>query len=211
MLWILQAGEKMPLDKLIERIISEAEEEGSQTKRRAEDERERILTAARAEAEKIKENVLQSYRREAQEEKKRRVTTENLEARTALLREKQDLIKSVINGVVRSVKEMPEDEYIELLLRMISAVALKSKAELILSASDRHRIGDKLVRMANERFRHAGLSGELFLSPETRDIEGGFIIRSEGIEINNSIEALINSKREELELKIADILFGEGE
>lgn len=201
----------MPLEKLIERIVNEAEREASQIRKKAEEERERILAAARAEAQEIKEKVLQSYRREAEEEKKRRVTTENLETRTALLGEKQDLIKSVIDEVVRSVKRMPEDEYIELLLRMISGVALRSKAEVILSASDRLRIGETLVNKANESFRQAGVTSELSLSPETREMEGGFIIRSEGIEINSSIEALINSKREELEQRIAFILFGEGD
>ncbi len=201
----------MPLEKLIDRIISEAEEEASRIKKEAEKEREKILSAAKDEAEGIRQRVIETYRREAEEEKKRRVTSENLEARTALLAEKQELIKSVIDRVVLSVKEMPEDEYIEILIKMHKGLDIKTKGELILSPGDRSRIGERFVQKANEQIRSAGLSGELVLSEETRDIKGGFIIRSEGIEINNSIEALISSRREELELKIAEILFGEGQ
>ena len=38
---------------------------------------------------------------------------------------------------------------------------------------------------------------------------GGFILRTEGIETNNSLEAVIGSRRDELEMRIVEILFPE--
>ena len=49
--------------------------------------------------------------------------------------------------------------------------------------------------------------GELKLSNETRDIKGGFILEKNGIEVNNTFEALVNSLKEDLEYEVANVLF----
>ncbi len=51
------------------------------------------------------------------------------------------------------------------------------------------------------------LGFELKLSDEDRGIQGGFIVKVDGVEINNSFETLLRMEREKVESEIADILF----
>ena len=47
----------------------------------------------------------------------------------------------------------------------------------------------------------------LTFSEEKRNIEGGFILKGKGIENNNSFESLIRMERDNIETKIAELLF----
>ena len=51
------------------------------------------------------------------------------------------------------------------------------------------------------------LGFELKLSDEDRGIQGGFIVKVDGVEINTSFETLLRMEREKVESEIADILF----
>jgi V/A-type H+-transporting ATPase subunit E len=63
----------------------------------------------------------------------------------------------------------------------------------------------------NIYYRTTKIKGNLRLAGETRDIQGGFIIRSGDIEINNSLEAIVKMRRDKLEAEVVKTLFGEGD
>ena len=74
--------------------------------------------------------------------------------------------------------------------------------ELILSSRDRESLGDGFLRKVNER-----LPGTITLSEETREMAGGFVLRTPEIEINESFEERIRSLRDEMEAEVARKLF----
>ncbi|MCF0126958.1 MAG: glycogen/starch synthase, partial [Pseudobutyrivibrio sp.] len=51
------------------------------------------------------------------------------------------------------------------------------------------------------------IKGELVLSKTIGDFKGGFVLESNGIEINNTYEALVSSLRDDLEFEVAKVLF----
>ena len=61
----------------------------------------------------------------------------------------------------------------------------------------------------NNRLSKKGIKAALKISNEARRIQGGFILKRRGVEVNGSFETLIRTEREEIESKVAAILFGE--
>lgn len=199
----------MPLDKLVDRIISDARGDADRVLDESRAKRGEILARADAEAESIYDRIVSRDRRVAIEEKNQRVTMAGLEARKEVLAEKRAIIDEVFERAVRSVIELPDAEYVELMTGWLLSTG-KAEGQLIMSPRDSERVAGKIIDAANAEIERRGGAGRLTLSPATRAISGGFILSSEGIEINNSLEALIHARREELEAPVVGILFAEG-
>ena len=86
--------------------------------------------------------------------------------------------------------------------------ALSGDEEVILSAADRGRIGQKLVAAANAALKERGLPGELKLSDETKPVSGGLLLRRGSIEVNCTLDTLLEMSRGSLDAEVASILFG---
>ena len=198
----------MPLDRLIERILHDARERAERIVSEAQMRRMEMISEARRTAEDRHTRQINTARRAAEEEKKQRVTMAVLDARKVILGEKQELIQEVFDRALKAFVELPEEKYIELLVDMLTAAAGEKNGELVLSPGDRERVGERIVSTANAILEESGKRGRVTLSTMTRDIAGGFILHMDGIEINNSFEAQINSRRLELELQVVEILFG---
>lgn len=199
----------MPLDKLVDRIISDARRGATGILDESRAKREEMLARADAEAETVYAHIVSRDRRVAVEKKNQRVTMAALEARKEVLTEKRAIIDEVFERAVRSVVELPDAEYIELMSGWLLSAG-KAEGQLIMSPRDSERVAGKIIKAVNAEIERRGGEGRLTLSPVTRAIAGGFILSSEGIEINNSLEALIHARREELEAPVVEILFGEG-
>lgn len=197
----------MPLEQLIARIMNDATESAEEIMSSAELERSRILKEAEVKAEERYLSVFEAERRAAEGEKERLVAAEALGARKELLREKRAIIKEAFDRAMDRLTNLPDDEYVELLERMMVEAAGDGGGEVIMSPGDRERFGTEVVERANRELAAAGKKGPLTLSDETRDISYGFVLRRGGFEVNSEIEALMRSRREDLERKLVEILF----
>ena len=199
----------MPLDKLIERILGDAREKAQGITDKARKQSEEIISEAEVEAEQTYEKNVDSARHAAEDEKRQRVTMASLDARKAVLAEKQGLIEEVFDRALEAIADLPPEQYTEMMVRRLLGVAGEQDGELIMSPRDRERTGPDVVSRANSALEAEGKKGRATLSGDTRDIAGGFIFRSGGVEVNSSLESEISSRREELESKIVEILFAE--
>ncbi len=103
--------------------------------------------------------------------------------------------------------DIPRDEY----RRVISKMLLESAQgyeEVIFSAADEERLDQSLIHQVNKELKEQGKRGELRLSAERGQFDGGFILRSGGMEINNTFGAILRMSRNHLEARLAEILFG---
>lgn len=130
-----------------------------------------------------------------------------LDVRKEVLALKQEMIEMAFEKAISQLLEGGEERYLALLKKLILDVDLEGDEELILNQRDRETISDVLIRELNKVFLKAGKKGELKLSPEIRSIRGGVILRRGRKEVNCSIESIIYSKRDELEVTVARILF----
>lgn len=199
----------MSLEKLVERILRDAREHSERINSEALKRKDEILSLAEREAGDLYARNKRASERAAEEDKKQKVTMAALDARKEILAEKQGLIREAFDRAMRAARDLPDDQYVSMIMRLILNVVGGGEGEMLLSPADHERLGGQILSRLNEELERAGRKGRLTLSEETRDITGGFILREEEVEINNSLEAQMSSRREELEPRVVEILFGD--
>ncbi|MDR3209473.1 MAG: V-type ATP synthase subunit E [Oscillospiraceae bacterium] len=131
-----------------------------------------------------------------------------LESKKQVLAEKQALVGETFAHAVSYLRSLPEKEYAALLARLAQESAAKGDETLVFSPEDRERVGASVTRLANAALKKLGKPASLTLSDETRAIDGGLIVSGGEIEVNCALDKLVALYRNELEPRVAEILFG---
>lgn len=187
----------MALKEITEHILKDAKTKAAEIRKEAEERASEILNEAAGRAEEEGKRILSNAQRRAAEEKKRLIAMAKLEARNMILSAKQNKIQAVFDRVLRSVVELPEKEYLEIFRSMLTKAATGGE-EVIVNERDRKHITPEFLSQ---------IDPSLGLSPEARDISGGFVLKSGRIETNSSFEVLLSSARREIEPEVLKILF----
>ena len=201
----------MPVEKIVERILQEAEEEAQKIEQEAQAEIDRIRAGEADQIKDIEEEASTRAEEAAREERRRRLSAADLELRKRLLTEKQGLIDQVFDRAMGKLVDMDAEAYREQIQHLLLAAVDVGDEEVIISSRDEDRITQKLLDRANEVLASQGRKGELKLSEERRDLAGGFALRRGRRETNCSLESLFASGRDVLEPLVAEQLFSEGE
>ena len=127
-----------------------------------------------------------------------------MEGKKELLALKQDMIAKSFDEARRRLVSLPDGEYVALLAKLASDAAVTGEEELVLNAADRARVGEAVVKAANEKL---GERGRLTLSDAEGDFDGGLILRRGNIEVNCTAALLVELCRSEMSAAIADMLF----
>lgn len=189
----------MGVKDIKERILKDAAQKKEEILAEARKKAEQIRKEGERTAEKRKEAILLKADQAATEERHTKLTMGRLEARKMQLEEKQKAIEKAFEKSLDMLTHHPE--YTSILETLLLEVA-RGGEELILSPRDRERLGDSFLKKINEK-----MNGEIVLSKETRDIAGGFILRTPEMEINESFEERIRALRDEIEADVARTLF----
>ena len=195
-------------EKIIARILEDARLKAENNIKEAEKQASDIINAAKEEAEKKRTVIIENALKNADEMEKRAISVAELEARKIKLKAKQEIITSVFEKAITALNSLPAETYAKILCNMIISSVAKGNEEVVLSIRDKERLGKEFIDDINRKLAEKGLKGDLRLSEQTANINGGFILKSGDIEMNNSFDALIKMKRNELEPEIIKILFG---
>ena len=130
-----------------------------------------------------------------------------LEAKKALLTEKQMLLSEVFDRAEKELAALPEVQYVALFARLAAEASRTGDEALVFNATDRTRVGAAIVTAANTLLASQGRTARLTLADEVRDIAGGVIVSGGSIEVNASLTALVEQYKNELSPSIAAILF----
>lgn len=200
----------MPLDRLVERILGDAGNEAERIAEEGREEKEKILEEAYRKAEEKYGAGVREITAIVEQDRERALKAASLDARKELLEKKRQLMKDVFDRALLLMLDRPRTEYIEMLTGM-AVVALGQLGEVealvIMNGEDRREIGDKFLESVNERIAASGSAKPLRMSEENREMRGGFVLSAGRIEIDSSFDALVESRREELEDMVAGILF----
>ena len=126
-----------------------------------------------------------------------------MEGRKNLLAAKQELVSQSFRRAREQIVSLPEEQYVDFLAKLAVQASVTGDEEILLNPRDRERLGEKLVKAANARLQ----DGRLRLAEETRDFEGGLILRRGSVEANCTVELLVELSQTELSAKVAEILF----
>ena len=126
-----------------------------------------------------------------------------MEGRKELLAAKQELVSRSFRKAQEQIVSLPEEQYVAFLAKLAAQASVTGEEKIVLNARDRKTIGEKLVKAANARLKN----GRLTLAEETGDFAGGLILRRGSIEVNCTVELLVELSRSELSAQVAEILF----
>ena len=195
------------IDKITSRIIADAEAECRDVKRES-DER---CAAVRAENEKRAQDEYWRLVREGVKDTEQRVQrmdrTARLEAKKSVLNMKQEAVSRAFDLAKDKIAELPERDYVAFLAREAAEAAITGQEEVIFCERDRKSVGAKAVKAANELLAAKGMPGLLTLSDATRDMAGGLMLKQGDIEVNCTVDPLLDLTRDELAARVADVLF----
>lgn len=195
------------VEKIKERILEEARSQAETNIERAKEQADAIIETAQKDADSRKNKILEKARQDAVELKKRLRSVAELEARKKKLQAKQEIIEEAFNAAIEKLSALSDEEYKKIITQMIISSVETGTEEIILSPKDKKKLSPDFIQKINKELASKKIKGNLTLSKETRDIKGGFILKSGDIETNNSFEALIRMKREEIEPDVVKALF----
>ncbi|MDD3839531.1 MAG: V-type ATP synthase subunit E [Clostridia bacterium] len=194
-------------EKIKEKIIDEAREKADQITGKAKKKADEMMEKAQQQADKKKNDILNKAKEDAEQRKERIMSVAQLEMKKDILSAKQDMIQKSFDEVLNKIQSLEKSRYQDILLGMFLDNVQTGEEEVIISSSDVDRLDNEFIDRVNAELVKTGKKGKLKLSEEKRDIRGGFILKSGGIEINSSFEAMIRMEKEKIEPEIAQILF----
>ncbi|MBO8435074.1 MAG: hypothetical protein IAC55_07125 [Tyzzerella sp.] len=180
--------------KIIDRIISDAENQASEIIKSAKEYADSVIKKAEEKASKEMDKYKDLAKAEAEKVMAKEISGAEMSAKKMILAKKQEILEETINLAKEKLFALSGEEYENTILKMIDNA--KEKGEIILSAEDRKAFGEKIAGKGYN------------VSSETRELGKGFVIKNGDIEYNYSFDSIMTVERESIEQKIAQILFG---
>lgn len=193
------------LDVIINQINMSSKSRIDEIQKSSDAECAGILNEAQSFAEKKRTEAEKRAERNVQEIKERAGSTAQLKIRQAVLACKQELIAATLEKAKESFYKMADAEYFNALVSIVETYATNGKGELYLSDKDLKRVPADFEGRINELAKKKG--GELKLSADSTDIDGGFILKYDSVEENCSITALFDNSHEILVDLLQKLLF----
>jgi V/A-type H+-transporting ATPase subunit E len=189
---------------LTSKIIKDAEDKKETILSDAEKEKNKILIKKQEEAKKAEKAIIEKAEIEAISRKERIISSAKLEARNEKLKAKQEVISEIFEMSIESLCNISSEEFKEFVHLTILNSDVLGKQKIILNATGKKIIDSEFLSEVNKELKS---KATVTLSEETRNFKGGFILEKDGIEINNTFEALVNSLKDDLGIDVASMLF----
>ena len=195
------------IDKITSRINADVDQEIAEIQAQTAAEAAQIAAEYDQRCTQETEEILSRGRKTAEEREERLASVAQLEARKLILAAKQEVLEEAFRKALEDLLSLPEQEYVELLAKLITKASQSGSEQVIFSQKDRPRYGKAAVTRANELL---GERGHLTLAVETRPIGGGFILSDGDVEVKGTFETLVRMQRREMDAAVAKVLFHEG-
>lgn len=190
------------LEKITERITADAKARANDMVAQAKAQAEAVSTGYQARVEALLETERAKAAELAAQTTQRAEAAGALEGRKWILNAKQQLLEDTFTLALDKLCALPKEEYTALLTKLLTRAA-QGGEEVVFNQGDRAQVGKAAVTAANELLK----DGRLTISEETRDIKGGFILKSGLIEINCALETLVEQEKETMSASVASHLF----
>ena len=190
------------IERITQRIGAESQAEIDRVLGEARAEAEKIAAKYQAQADAEAADLDAKNKKAAAEREERLAGTAQMEARKAALAAKQEMVEKAYELALKKLCSLPEEKYTAVLAELLIQASSTGKEEVIFSDKDRRKVGKAAVEKAN---KDGGR--KLTLSGETRSIQGGFILRSENVEVNCAFDTLVRLQKAETAGDVVKKLF----
>lgn len=195
------------IEKITGRIAAEAQSEIDEVLRQGETLAAKVRADFEKKARDTYDELLRTGTAEVEQDVQRQGRNARLEAKKTVLALKQEMIGAAFAKALEKLQTLPREEYVAFLAKQAAAAAHSGKEELVLNEADRAGVGEEVVAAANAQMAKQGLPAELKLAGETRPIQGGLVLRQGDIEVNCTLDSLLDLSHGSLDAEVAGILF----
>ena len=195
------------VEKITEKILQDAELKANEIVEKARlQAKETVEKANQKAAVRVKE-ISQKSAYDINEKKRIINSMVELEMRKDILAAKQQSIEEVFAKALDRMNDLDAAKYEQVVFDMLMSSVETGDEVVIMSESGKKKLSADFIDKVNKALEATGKLGNIKLSDETRNISGGFILVGQGVEVNNSFEAVIRLYRDEIEPKVAEIFF----
>lgn len=191
------------LENILSQISGDAQREADEQLTEAKRKADEILAAAKEEANERTRSIIRDGEKKAQDIRNRAASAAQLEKRNVMLAFKQRMIREAVDSARVSLENASDQEYFQVLLQLAGRYAKKGRAEMRLNGRDLKR----LPAGFEEALKEAAPQAEISLSRAPWDIENGFLLTYEGIDVNCTFQAIFEDAEGEMRDAVGKILF----
>ena len=222
------------LENIKNRILEDAKISSEEILRTAREDELRLIESREKEARVLERQQLDRAKRESSANTERMISSAQLKVRNDKLAAKQKVIEDIFERAINALNTMDRESFEDYLVSKIAPMDISGEETLILSKEfisdldkekkDKETSTNNLVKIIknkvtntsgveglikriNNELKSKGKNGNISVSKVPGDFQGGFILEKDGVHINNTFEALVNSMRDEMEYEVAKILF----
>ena len=190
------------IEKITARILADAQAEAEAVKAEAREKCSGIRSDYDKKAQDEYWRLARSGVAECEAKVQRLGRAAEMEAKKSILALKQDMVSAAFDQAAQQVCAMPREQYIAFLARLAAQASDTGEEEILVAGRDAE-LGEQVAAAANQL-----RGGKLHYDGNTLDMPGGVVLRQGNIEINCSVETLVNQYRYELASQVAEVLFG---
>lgn len=194
------------LDEILTLIEQQQKETESSILKAAESRADVIKAEGNEKAKKAYEEYLKNAKAQAEKDFENSCASVDASMKRKILACKVEIIDETIEKTISKLKNLPEKEYFDLLIRLISRHLQKGSGVLGLCEADLNRVPADFEKKLCELTEKIG--GSIQLSKQPADIEDGFILSYGLISENCSFRAMMEAEKEDIRDTAARILFG---
>lgn len=190
------------VNNITSKILKDAEVRKDNILAAAEEEKNKILSKKVNSANEVEKEILDKAEIEAKSKKERVISSAKLKVRNDKLAAKQQVINEIFESSIDKLVTLSKEEFLGFVRDRILSMDLSGKQTLVLNKDGLKFIDQSFIEDLNGKIK-----AEIILSETVGNFKGGFVLKNNGIEINNTYEALVSSLRDELEFEVAKVLF----
>ena len=192
------------LEKIVERITRENDEQCRALLENAEKKAQGVLEKARADGNEQAAVVIDKANSQASRILSMAHSSAAMEAKSALLSTRVQLINEVVEKALCQIDALPDGEYFDIIKKLAVANSGSGKGEMLLSGRDLARLPEAFEKELNVLLSDGK---EIAVSSQPAAISDGFILRYGDIEENCTFEAIASSRMDELKAVASEKLF----
>ncbi|HNS21802.1 MAG TPA: V-type ATP synthase subunit E [Sedimentisphaerales bacterium] len=193
----------MQAEQVVEKILSDARAQADAIRKQAGEREAAEMAKVNEDLARFEQQTKTLAEKAAADERSQRLAVARMEAAKEYASAKASLLDEVFNQARQKLEKLPDNEYRELMARLMAA-AVETGTEKVIAGKNDARIDAKLVADVNARLKD---KGKLTLADEKHNFGGGFLLQRGRVRTNVSLTVLVEQARKDLEIEVAKDLF----
>ncbi len=186
----------MALEDILEKIKKETDEKLAKLEKEFSDKKKKLEEDDEKRRREIDANLNDKIEEKSAKILEKAETLADRESKNKLLEAKRALIEDYLDKAIKQLSESAN--YGDMLAEILKKANIEGDA-VVIAASGKETVTKEAIKTSGKSY---------FLSDKSENIQGGLIVKTDKVEINNSFETIIKEQlREDLEIQLHKILF----